>query len=233
MFRLISCGYRFIHPDGLEIQRPEGAGNYAFVFFRSGGEVVLDGIRHPAPKYSYVLFRPGTPQHYRSRELPFVNDWFHCEGEGMAAFLEALAFPFDTVVRARDPVMITRSIQELSGALRQGGALRRQIVDCDLRSLFLKLLDSDRSQENDKYRRYYAAFAALRSELYSAPRQHRSVAALSAALNLSESYFQHIYKELFGVPVMADVISARLEHAKYLLRSGSFSVAEVAERCGY
>ncbi|MEI0735876.1 AraC family transcriptional regulator [Paenibacillus sp. JTLBN-2024] len=139
MIRVINCGYNYIHRDGVRIDRPAGAGNYAFVFFRSHAEVVVGGRRLSAAKNSYVLFRPSTPHAYRHVEKPFVNDWFHCEGAEMEALLEELGFACDEPVKAAFPASLTRSIMELQHVNRLGGPLRDGIVDLDLRSLLLKL----------------------------------------------------------------------------------------------
>ena len=50
---------------------------------------------------------------------------------------------------------------------------------------------------------------------------------------MSRSYFQHLYKRLFGVSVVSDIITARVEHGKYLLSGSDISVREVSQECGY
>ena len=47
-----------------------------------------------------------------------------------------------------------------------------------------------------------------------------------------QSYFQHIYKELFGCSVVTDMINRRLEYAKYLLQNSSLSIAAISKMCG-
>lgn len=56
---------------------------------------------------------------------------------------------------------------------------------------------------------------------------------IAKGLNISTSYFQHIYKKLFGVPVNQDIIKGRIEHAARLLMETDASVSEIAEQCGY
>src|SRR5690606_15849792 len=85
----------------------------------------------------------------------------------------------------------------------------------------------------DKLRRYYIPFSELRHELYRSPHQTVSVSELAVQLNMSKSYFQHIYKDLFGCAVMTDIINAKLEHAKYLLDHSELSVTDIASLCGY
>ncbi|MDE6132852.1 MAG: AraC family transcriptional regulator [Oscillospiraceae bacterium] len=50
---------------------------------------------------------------------------------------------------------------------------------------------------------------------------------------MSESYFQELYKNIFGVSCGADVITNRIETAKILLSNTSSSMEEIASMCGY
>ncbi len=234
MIRLISCGYQFIHRDGITIDRPSGAGNYAFVFFRSHSEVVLNGVPMAAEKNCFIIFSPATPHLYRELEKPFVNDWFHCDGNEIMDFLMQLNLPLDTLIKAVDPLLITSCIRELHSMNRLGGPLRDQIIDSELRTLFMKLSNLlERASLPDKTNCYFRQFSELRNELYSSPQTHLSVEEIASRVNLSKSYFQHIYKELFGCSVVSDIIQSRLEYAKYLLGNSSLSVAAISKMCGY
>jgi AraC family transcriptional regulator of arabinose operon len=234
MIRIISCGTDFIHRDGILIDRPAGAGNYAFVFFRSQSEIVLDGSPLAAEKNSYILFHPATPHLYRDAEKPFVNDWFHCEGDDLAEFLSEIYLPLDTPIKAVDPLLITGCIRELHSMSKLGGPLRDKIIDSDIRTLFMKLSNlKERAVLTDKTSRYFRQFSELRSELYSSPQTRWSVETIASSVNLSKSYFQHIYKELFGCSVVTDMINGRLEYAKYLLGNSSLSVTAISKLCGY
>lgn len=235
MIQLISCGYHFIHREDFAIDRPHGAGNYAFVFFKNHSEVVLDGQSMRVEKNSYIMFRPHTPHLYRELEKPFINDWFHCDGNELSEFLNQIQFPLDTPTIATDPILITKGIVDLHSINRLGGPLRDAIIDSELRSLFMKLCNLRVRNDSlpDKSSRYLNQFSALRNELYSSPAKHSSVLELASGVNLSKSYFQHIYKELFGCSVVSDIISGRLELAKYLLENSSLSIAAISRMCGY
>ncbi|MCA0757073.1 AraC family transcriptional regulator [Paenibacillus sp. N4] len=233
MLRLISCGYHLVHKDGIVRNRPNGSGNYTFVFFKSNAEVKLHDSTLTVENNTFILFQPATPHYYRELESPFINDWFHCNGDDLQAFLLNLNFPSDTPVKASDPLLISRCIMDLQNTFRLGGPLRDQIIDCDLRSFFMKLGDLRERTAPDKLHRYYIPFSELRNELYRSPHQNVSVQELASRLNMSKSYFQHIYKDLFHCSVMMDIINARLEHAKYLLDHSELSVTHISNLCGY
>lgn len=233
MLELISGGYNTIHHEGLIRNRPNGSGNYTFVFFKSSAEAKIYERIFTLEKNTFILFQPTTPYYYRELESPYINDWFHCKGEEMQTFLQQLSFPMDTPIKALDPLMISRCMMDLQNTFRLGGQLRDRIIDCDLKSFFMKLSDLRERTASDKLNRYYIPFSKLRNELYSSPHINVSVQELAARLNISKSYFQYIYKELFHLSVIKDLINARLEHAKYLLDHTEISVSQIANLCGY
>lgn len=233
MIELSSCGYRYIHPNGIMIDRPHGSGDYAFVFFRSRAEVVVAGSRTICNRDCYILFGPKTPHLYRESDLPFVNDWFHCTGEGVSELLNELRLPLDTLLPATDPSLISRSITEMHRIRKTGGPLMQRILDAEIRSLLMKLSNLHEMSLTEKQGRYFRQFSELRDELYNSPQRHYTVDMLAAKLNLSKSYFQHLYRELFGCSVITDMIHGRLEYAKYLLRHSAYSVSTIASMCGY
>lgn len=56
---------------------------------------------------------------------------------------------------------------------------------------------------------------------------------MASEVNMSRSYFQHIYRETFGVSCITDVISGKIEKAKELLSETTFTVSQVSLMCGY
>ncbi|MNC24569.1 Arabinose operon regulatory protein [compost metagenome] len=172
---------------------------------------------------------------YRDLELPFVNDWFHCKREVLDTFLASLDFPLNTPIKAADPLLISKTIMELQSISRQTSPFRDGILDADLRSLLMKLIlwrTYDQALP-EKTGRYYRQLTDLRNELYSSPGNRHGVESLAASVNLSKSYFQHLYKELFGVSVMTDIINGRVDYAGYLLNNTQLSVTAIASMCGY
>ena len=60
-----------------------------------------------------------------------------------------------------------------------------------------------------------------------------SVAALSDAAGISEVYFRKEFRAHFGMSPMAYIKKTRIDNARLLLRTGYFSVSEVASQCGF
>lgn len=234
MLKLIKCGYNYIHSDGIYIDRPAGSGVYAFVLFKSGADVVIEGRNIRVDRDTWMLLRPTAAYSYRDTEKPFVNDWFHFDGEETGVLLKKLGLPVDEPVHAVHSASVSRWIMELQNSRWLGGPHIETILDYDLQSFLFKLSNSlQLTPMTDTLARYFRPFSEIRNMLYSSPQTRYSVDALAAGVNLSKSYFQHIYKEMFGSPVSLDMINARLEYAKDLLENSSLSVGAVSKACGY
>ena len=80
---------------------------------------------------------------------------------------------------------------------------------------------------------YQASLRALREQISEEPQTQWNAEEEAARIGISLSHFQHIYKECHGVSFHADLIHARLNLAKRLLRNTSLTVSEIASRCGY
>ena len=52
-------------------------------------------------------------------------------------------------------------------------------------------------------------------------------------LGISKSYFQHLYKEFFGVSFQQDYIQMRIAYAQDLLETSDMPMEQIAEICGY
>ena len=60
-----------------------------------------------------------------------------------------------------------------------------------------------------------------------------SIEDIAQKSNISQVYFRKLYKEIFGVSPMHDIIKMRIQKAKSLLNTGYFSVSEIAGKCGF
>ena len=80
---------------------------------------------------------------------------------------------------------------------------------------------------------YSEAFSDLRKEMKYSPHNSWSVSAAAKKTGLSGSHFQRLYKKHFGISFNEELITFRIDRAKYLLRNTAMPVQQVAEECGY
>lgn len=234
MIRLNRCGYNIVHEDGFTIDRTYGQGDYLFLLFRSKVKIEIDGSHVIADKNSCIVYRKGSRQWYQAVEHPMVHDWFHFDGEEIEPLFQRLELPFDTIIQVHEPFYISKKISEIQETLIVSGRHREELIDAIIRCLLMRLADMQhRISENSKISKYYDQFLKLRNEIYNNPSVFYTVDELADKVNLSRSYFQKLYKELFGVSVVSDIIRNRLDYAMYLLSNTTYGIKDVADRCGY
>ncbi|MGM0883785.1 MAG: helix-turn-helix domain-containing protein [Bacillota bacterium] len=234
MMELKRVGYNVMHPNGFTIDRPHGSGDYLFILFRSRMELRLDDRLQYADKNDYIIYRKGSGHYYHDAETPMIHDWFHFDGDSLDSYFDQLQLPLGTLVRAHDPFYISRKVQELQMEHIQSSAYRNEIIDATMKCLFLKLSAIEKKIGlHAPSSKYYTEFVNLRNEIFQSPQISFPIDLLASRVNMSRSYFQRIYKDLFSISVHTDMINNRLEYAMYLLENTSYSVSEVAALCGY
>ena len=80
---------------------------------------------------------------------------------------------------------------------------------------------------------YSEIFSLLRKEMKYSPQSKWSVSAAALKTGLSSSHFQRLYKKHYGISFTEELISFRMDRARYLLKNTSMPVQRIAEECGY
>lgn len=187
------------------------------------------------PKNTYFLYKKGAPQFYRKLDGPFINDWIHFDIEPYNNFFEALNIPFQTPVTLPDNRIISEMSSDLFHEYFNTGKQHEMIMDQKATNLFFKfsLLYHSANKTRSKMLKYGQDLIKLRKQIQNHKYLHGNVKEMAESLNISISYLQHIYKELFGISIQQDIIHERIEYAAHLLYTTTYSVSEVAILTGY
>lgn len=155
--------------------------------------------------------------------------------DSISDFLRSLNVPFNRLTLLSDYTELSQLIRDLRQEFHQTGSHHEEILDAKLRTILYKYSDAYHleTQLSDKLKVHRPLFHEIRNGIFSQHSPKKTVSELAEAASLSVSYFQHIYKELFGVPVTQDIIRSRIERACYLLTMTPDSVTHIAESCGY
>lgn len=81
--------------------------------------------------------------------------------------------------------------------------------------------------------KYEQQLIQVRREIYLDPQLDWNNTDIALKMNVSCGYFQRIYKKQFNCTVKDDLLTARLNKAKKLLKETNLHVIEIAEQCGY
>ena len=232
--RINNIGYNHSHDADFFISRPNGSGDWLLLLIKTEALFTFDDKEMLTEPNSFILFREGTPQYYRSSGGVFTNDWFHFSFEDDDFdFIESLDIPTDKVVAIDGIDRLSLLVKNMCYEHYSSNMYRTDSVDLYTKLLFIKLSELVNRKTDSDATSYYDKLSILRTKIYSQPFNDWSVDWLSHELTLSKSYFQHLYKEYFGVSVMSDVINSRVEHGKFLLSSTDISVRQISQMCGY
>ncbi len=80
---------------------------------------------------------------------------------------------------------------------------------------------------------YSDRFSSLRKDIFRHPEKEWNIAAITRGMGLSKSHFHRIYKELFASSCKDDIITSRLDKAKWLLENTVLTASQISEQCGY
>ena len=216
-------------------------------------------IRQYVNTPAFIIYTADAPIYYYSDDV-YVNDWInfyetdknsqdeadennqsrsdssYLTADGsISEFMRSLNVPFNRLTLLSDHTELSQLIRDLRQEFHQTGSHHEEILDAKLRTILYKYSDAYHleTQLSDKLKVHRPLFHEIRNGIYSQHSPKKTVSELAEDASLSVSYFQHIYKELFGVPVIQDIIRSRIERACYLLTVTPDSVAHIAEVCGY
>lgn len=231
---IVNAGCNYRHPHDFCINRPHGSGDYILLILKTAAYFVFPYGRVVAPPHAVVIFKKGTPQLYGAVSDEYVNDWIHFDITAEEeAVIQTLGIPMDTVLPLQDTTVLSGFIKDIFCEKYSQNVYKEESMQLYFDLLMRKLAEQIRVSAAQKEQPYWEELHRLRNEILLAPQRDWNVNAICRSLNLSRSYVQHLYKNLFGTSVMADVLHGRMEYAKYLLSSTDFTVYNIASMCGY
>lgn len=232
--KINKIGYNHRHEADFFVSRSEGSGDYLLLLLKTPAIFTIHGQEVHTLKNSFILYKEGTPQYYRSDGGEFANDWFHFSiTEKETEIFKQLEIPLDQVIFISDLSNLSILIKSMSYEIYSSNTYRQESVELYLQLFFYKLSEKLHISQDSPISSHYDKMAMIRSQIYSMPQYDWHVEGLAHQLTMSKSHFEHTYKKIFGISIINEVITARLEHAKFMLATTDIPVNQIAEMCGY
>lgn len=232
-----SIGYNYTHGPEFAMDRPNGPGCWLFLIVKTPAYFVIGGKEYNVKKNSVVIFSPNTSCYYRAASNEYTDDWMYFNvDEGDEERFGELGIKTNEPITLRNVDELSRLMHEMTYERYSSGMYNEEIGRRYADILFYKLsnqiLSPSDAQAGVVSEKNYR-FTQLRTTFYTDPISVTDIDTMADELGMSRSGFQHLYKKMFGVSVMTDVINGRLDRATRLLSSTNLTVKEIAERCGY
>lgn len=235
MFDVTFCGYNSMHQTALDRLQVHGYDDYLLLLIKTEFFFEKNGVFVDMPPNTIVIWNIHSYIHYGCRKPHFNDDWIHFTQYGEDAdFLQKLGLPFDQPFT----VPYISTLTEYSKLIVLESSSSNPYKENVINSLMHAMLYSIANQLHAKpdihsKNKYYHPMNELRTEILNAPYQQWYISSLADRLHISTSHFQHLYKDFFGVTCNQDIISARIKHAQFYLRTTEMSICALATFCGY
>lgn len=230
--------------------------DYLLIYVRKGElTIVADNIEHRLVEDQFCLLQPGTVHNLQAaayNETPFAHldlfyqadrdksfptkpgqidlgDYGHLMQPRLNDF-EGIRIP--VVLKPRQPELYRRLMLRMIdcwlspdplmklAAQAAGTELVHEIIRDHTSEAGLANRSSDALEWIDSYMSYHLA-------------EPLSIQDMSKRAHLSPSRFREVFRKRFGMPPHQYLVQLRLNHAKELLLSTSYSLAQIADFCGY
>lgn len=236
MICITSCGHDSHHRRPCDIEHKNGLPDYLLLIVKTPAWFFIRGQRVFTESNMVILFDRHTYIHYGCPRPDYNDDWIHfnIDDTADASWFFSLDIPLNQPLYPPDTQRLSQFVQIMSKEFHFSASHSPQVLHSLMYAL-LHVLAEDlvRADQLAFQNKHYTAFLNLRTAIYNNPSAPQSVDAMARSLNLSVSYFQHLYRSFFAVSPQMDVIRARLDLAEFYLIHSNMSIHALSSFCGY
>ena len=220
-------GYSAVHPPEFLYDIPNGYDCYLLLLITSPAELLIENELVPVPANTAILYPPGSRIFYRAYGEEYRNDWIRFRSD--ESFVEQ--FPLKNIpFSVRDVEYCHNLFKLLTWESTLESANSEATISHLLWVLFSKLHETTAEEVTNAHTQ---TLVRLHKKICNQPQAPWNIAQMAEELHLSTSRLQTLYKQMFGISCMDDVIQRRLYRAKDQLKFTTKPIREIAESCGY
>ena len=234
MYQILRGGCNSRHPSSFIMSRPEGLPCFVLLIVRTQGTFEIHYKLYQVSPGSALILSPGTPYSYSNPDGEYADDWLHFTVTDSKSFLSKIPFINVPLSLGNTDNYTTLVRQIMLEHAYTPQPYSSENIDALFRVLVNHLLVHQQSESHPTaFSPYKSQLQSLRLELQNSFLNTPDIAESAASIGISESYFQHMYTEFFGISYQQDVIHFRVEYAKNLLLSTELPIEQISELCGY
>lgn len=218
---------------GFQLDRQNIGNQYIFVHFCTNAETLIDNKAKDAKAGACIIYGRYTHQQISSFNHDLVHDWFHADEE-LGMLMKKYKVEENRLYYPADSNEITKMVSEIEFELMGNGKYAEEYCRHSVERILIKLARSGGGQYSEPCLiSRKDSFINLRQYIHTRYAKDWSIEEMAKLANISPSRFFDIYKKIFGISPMQDLINTRIEHAKLLLTQNDCPVEVAAEQTGY
>lgn len=214
----------------------KGCGEYNLIHFFDPVTVLLDEENVTTKGDAILIYGPTSREQISCDRGDVHFEKITFQGEDVPALLESYGLHTEKIYypSERCSELLHRIFDNIDDEFFTPRKFAGNAVKIYSEQIFIQLcrdVNTGLAPEFDE--KIVTTFCDIRKNIYAHPKADWSVDKLSAAAGLNKARFFELYKKLFGISPIQDIISLRVRIAKTLLGTHRYTVAEVAEMTGY
>ncbi len=233
MFHITYCDYNRSNPDYDIIRRPNGSGDYLFLYFITPMKVQFGTESIITRERAFMLYTPGEAQIYQAVKR-FKNSFIHFTSD-TDYFVKEYDIPVNQIVYLSNPDVMNEllrniyveNVTKMDYYAEQSDKLMHQLFILFSRQYHAYGADSVLPSG------LYPQFQKARIEILTHIDREWDSENMAALTNLGTSQFYSYYKLFFNRSPKAELLDARIERAKYLLKAEALPVSQAAALSGF
>lgn len=211
----------------------ENLDEYIFIHFLTPAKAVLRKKEESIAPGGCVIFEAKKNRQISSPDCDLVHDWFHAD-LSFANLLTKYGVECEKVYYPKDGKSITEAVRRTELEYMRKEVFYQNLCRTDIEKIIIQMARSSAEDggffEISKETR--KIFENARIKIHSEYQDFWNIEKMAALTSLSPSRFAVIYKSVYGISPVLDLINLRIERAKVMLSCGC-SVKETAEQTGY
>lgn len=219
---------------GFSLARENIGDNYIFIHFLTPVTAILRGRKEKIMSGGCIIFNAFSQQNFSSPECELVHDWFHADLD-FGRLIALYGAECERVYYPDDSKKITALMRRVELECMKKEKFYRELAEKCVEDILIQMVRGEERSEHSPKISYETKklFEKARVKIHSEYGEEWSVEKMAELTLLSPSRFSAVYRTIYGVAPMSDLISLRIERAKLLLMDDSISVNEAAEKTGY
>ena len=220
--------------NGFQFTRMKGSGEYTIVHLFDEASVFIEDKYVTTDKNAVFIYSPSSKQAVSCEYGDVYFEKITFSGDDAEALLQSYGLKCDKIYYPACVDEIHRLFDKADDEFFTPRRYAGNAVNVYFELLLLTLSRDINVEEPHEYdENTVKAFCEIRKNIFDKPHMDWTVDSMSATVNMNKAKFFEIYKKLFNISPIQDIISIRIKIAKTLLCTHRYSVAVVAEMTGY
>ncbi len=233
LLKITSIKAQWPEDQGFFVHRPDTGNEYIFIHFLSPAVLHSSYCDIPVQPGACILYDKHACQHLSAPDNALMCDLFHLQGD-LTDKMERYDLRFNQIYYPTDSFAVAEIVRAMEREFLRKSVFHEDFCNAKITELLLTLAHhtlhptSTRLSDNTR-----VLLKATRKTILSRYAENWDIEAMAKLANMRRSAFYDAYRQLFGISPKQDLISCRIEHAKYMLLQREYSVEQVAQKCGY